>query len=570
MKSLRHAWSSGIVATMVLVLAALAMLITASPAAARGKAKPLAGGGTCLKDVYKKNLQCTANDVRVAYADNVRKLDGTPLGTCNQGETFSFIADFHIVTTATQRENIGLYFQTAGGSSALTGTCSDNIISPLHYPGLNDTNNNSCGGAGQVPCLGSADYHEFDTSLLGDNCGDTTSADGSQIVTVEVDNALCTPGANGFVALPDCTSWQQPGGALLCESTPPNSGWPWVPAAIPGAPSKCHCDNSLTVPVQVQSPGFTVSKKCSTDGGSTYTTACSIDDPGGTVNYEIVITNDSNFGTVSVNRICDNAYGTIATSADQPDCPTGITGIDGTATPVSCSLPQSIAFGGSYTCTFTANATEQYYYPSVSDVATAYGLGADGKTGFSKDSNSVTVNFNEAATTATTAKSVVSTQAGCVTVRYGVSISNTSSTGADESLTLQQSAPGATPPIIALSDSSYGDVTVVHGNVLGTTCGVAVSTYGLGSMAQGQPGALVSSAGTLPATINPGSSYSCQFDAQFCGQLGSVDTSKGTCTGLQHIDTITPALLDDEGGAFTNNSNTLTVSECFSTDVESK
>src|SRR5690349_12535169 len=91
-----------------------------------------AAAGNCLKDIYGKNVQCTANDVRVAKASNVRNLDGSPLSTCAAGGTFSFIADFQVVTTATSRQNIGLYFQTAGGSSALTGTCGDNIISPLH------------------------------------------------------------------------------------------------------------------------------------------------------------------------------------------------------------------------------------------------------------------------------------------------------------------------------------------------------------------------------------------------------------------------------------------------------
>src|SRR6266576_6532082 len=91
-----------------------------------------ASAQTCLKDEYGKNVQCTANDVRVAFADNPRALDGTSLTSCTAGATFSFVADFHVVTTATARENIGLYFQTNGGANALTGTCSDNIISPPH------------------------------------------------------------------------------------------------------------------------------------------------------------------------------------------------------------------------------------------------------------------------------------------------------------------------------------------------------------------------------------------------------------------------------------------------------
>jgi hypothetical protein len=527
--------------TFLIIVAALLFLMRASPAAANN----------CLKDEYGKNVQCSANDVSVASASNVRKLDGSSLTTCPANGTFSFIADFHIVTTATSRQNIGLYFQTAGGSSALTGTCSDNIISPLHDPGQNGIV--SCGsGVGQVPCLGSALYHENDTSLTGDNCGDTLSADGNdQIVTVEVDNALCKAAAGSKnVALPACTSWQQPGGALLCASTPPNKGWPYVTAAVPGSPSKCNCNTALTIPVQVQSPGVTVTKSAD---------PTSVTDPGGTVTYSVAVKNDlSGFGTVTLNQICDSAYGTIATVSGQPACKPGITGLDGTAKPLSCSLPQQIAFGNTYTCTFTADLTEPNSSPSVTDVATANGVGQDGVTAFSNTSNSVTVTFNEAATTASTVKSFVSTQAGCATVRYGVDIHNSSS--ADETLTLLASAAG-TPPVIALNDSQYGDVTKVQGKVLGTTCG---QTAGQGTL-NGSAGA-----GALPTTIATGADYKCLFDAQFCGALGSVTTGTGTCNGLQQIDTITPALLDDEGNAFTNSSNTLTVSECFSPDVQSK
>jgi hypothetical protein len=538
---------------LAMVMTMLALVTSATIASA---------AGNCLKDEYGKNVQCSANDVSVAFADNPRDLQGNPLTGpgkgCAAGQMFSFIADFHIVTTATARENIGLYFQTGGGSSALTGgTCSDNIISPLHDPGQNTTG--SCGsGAGQVPCLGSALYHEYDTSLTGDNCGDTTSADGTnQIVTVEVDNALCKAGINGLLSLPNCTSWQQPGGALLCASSPPNKGWPWVPAAIPGSPSKCHCDGSFTVPIQVQTPGVSVTKSAD---------KTSLDDPGGTVTYTVAVTNNkSNFGSVTLNQVCDSAYGTIAAVTGQTTCPAGIPGLDGTATPASCKLPATIALGSTFNCTFTANMTEQN--SPVTDTATANGVGADGVTGFSAPSNSVTVTVNEAPTTATTTKSFVSTQAGCATVRYSVDIHNSSS--ADETLKLLASAAG-TPPIIALNDSQYCDVTQKQGHVLGTTCGVAENSYGLGTMASGQPGALLSTAGTLPATIAAGADYTCQFDAQFCGAIGSVTKSSGTCNGIQQIDTITPALLDDEGNTFTNTSNQLTVSECFSPDVQSQ
>src|SRR5262249_51638153 len=179
--------------------------------------------GSCLADETPFKVNCTANDVRIANAMNIRDLSGNPLKTCFAGSTFSFIADFNVVTTATARENIGLYMATGGQATALTGQCVDNIISPPHLPGQQG----GCSTPGTGGCLGSSLYHEFDTSLVGDNCGDTTSADGTnQFITVEVDNIQC-PTTGTTVALPNCTSWQQPGGANLCISnTGPSNDWP--------------------------------------------------------------------------------------------------------------------------------------------------------------------------------------------------------------------------------------------------------------------------------------------------------------------------------------------------------
>ena len=104
----------------------------------------------CLKDAYGKSVQCSANDVSIAFADNPRNLDGSKLTQCTAGQKLSFVADFHVTTTATARENIGLYFQTAGGSNALTGTCSDNIIAPPH----------SSSNSADVIALGTAQYQD--------------------------------------------------------------------------------------------------------------------------------------------------------------------------------------------------------------------------------------------------------------------------------------------------------------------------------------------------------------------------------------------------------------------------
>src|SRR5713101_4418785 len=67
--------------------------------------------GTCLADVdatIAKHLggsTCTSNDVRLAQAVNPRDPQGNAISTCFAGTTFSFIADFQVITTATNREN---------------------------------------------------------------------------------------------------------------------------------------------------------------------------------------------------------------------------------------------------------------------------------------------------------------------------------------------------------------------------------------------------------------------------------------------------------------------------------
>lgn len=519
--------ASGIFRSLTLcpftIVAAVVLFLQASPAFATNN---------CLKDEFGKNVQCSANDVRVAKATNPRNLDGTPITSCNAGSHFSFIADFHLVTTATARENIGLYFQTGGGSSALTGTCSDNIISPLHDPGEASTVN--CGTAGYGPCLGSAQYHEFDTALAGDNCGDTTSADGDQVITVEVDDVDCkaAPGTNQL-SLPDCTSWQQPGGALLCVSDP-NGGWPWVPAAIPGAPSKCHCDSGFTVPITVQSASISVTKTPS---------PTSLPDGGGSVDYTVVVTNTSNFGGVTINQICDDQYGNIATAAGYAGsaCPNGTAG---TASNVSCSLPATLASpGNNLSCTFTGAVTA--YEGTFTDTVTVNAADQGGNP-ISKTAQA-TVTINEAPAQAQVLKSV-DTGAECAIVRYKVEVDNISGSTTDESETLSK-----------LNDSYYGDITKVNGNVLGTTCGVA---SGQGTLA-GSAGA-----GTLSTTIAVGGKYTCEFDGKFCGALGNAGTS---CTsGLENKDQITATLTGDDTGdeEFNSASAELTVDTCFSSSSQ--
>lgn len=549
-----------------------------------------ATAGNCLQDEYSlsasQTLNCTSNDVKVAKVTNIRDpITGQPITACNLGQPFNFLADFTIVTSSqSSRSNIGLYFAIGGQGSALTGQCADSIIAPPHPTNAqctgagqpyacctgNGTGTCVCGGAGNPPCLGSDHYDEFDAPP--DNCGDTSSSDpngGTQVVTIEIDNFLCQPPAGSSqLVMNDCTSWQVPGKTLQCVS--PSPDYPYEPAAIPGSPSKCNCD---TIPLNItaQEPSVTVTKNCSTANGdgTLPTPSCTLGDPGGTVTYTVDVQNGSNFGGITLNQICDTAYGNIFTATTvpaQPACPTGSVGSIASTT---CSLPQTIAATSDYSCQFTVNQGENP--ATVTDTASARGVGQDGTTPFSGTSNSVQVTTGEADATASTVKTVASATPpyGCATVRYGVEVDNTSASTSDESETLS-----------ALTDSYFGNIAVGIGqpllgtNVTGTTCGVASGSYGTGTMASGQPGALMSQAGTLPATIAVGGKYNCEFDAQVCGNTGPLTEPPNATTcaaGIENTDTVSGTLVGDESDqVVTQKTAKLTVDVCFSTSIASQ
>jgi hypothetical protein len=517
------------------MVAVLLLLLRASPASA---------ANNCLQDVSSKHLQCTANDVSIAEAVNPRDpVTGKGITTCFQGTRFSFLVDFQVVTTATARENIGLYLGTTPGGSALTGTCSDNIISPFHGPGINGPPGgnvaNCLQNGGADVCLGSSLYHEFDTSLAGDNCGDTTSADGTnQFITVELDNVLC-PTVGSTFTLPNCTSWQQPGGAILCASTPPNTGWPWVPAAIPGSPSKCNC-SVVSIPITPIAGNISAAKTCAAPGTTTYAKTCSAPEPGGAFNYQVVVTNKNNFGSDTIHQVCDNKFGTIADDGTFAACPAGTSG---SASNVSCTptIPATLASpGATLTCTFSGSFTGSE--GSLTDTVTANGKDQGG--GLVTSSDTATASITEVSASSSVDKSLDSGHA-CATVRYKVEVDNTSGATTDETLSLG-----------SLLDSAYGDITKVGGNVLGTTCGVATTSAGSGTLSNSF------GAGALPATIAVGGKYTCEFDGQFCAALGMF----GTCaTGLEQKDTVTASLTGDETGQTITgpNSASLTVDTCF-------
>jgi hypothetical protein len=512
-----------------LVFVLLAIAILAAPAFAQ----------TCLQNEYnlvqKQKLNCTANDVSIAQVTNIRDpLTGNALSSCIAGSNFNFLADFEIKTTSSSnRENIGLYIATNSTTTALNGACVDNIISPPH----------GCPSNSSLSC-GSNNYHESDPAP--DNCGDTSSSDGGgtgiEIVTLEIDNFACNPPAGqNTLVLPNCTSWQIPGGTIQCVANTTTYAYPFngpggTPTAIPGSPSKCNC-SVIPLPITVQTPNIDVAKACTTANGGP-STSCTLTPEGGQVTYTVDMNNDkSNFGSVVIDQICDSQYGTVYTDGTLAACAPGALG-SGLITGTNCT-DFTIAFGADQKCTFTVNQPES---TSVTDTVNVSGHG-DSAGKFGPDTtNSVTVVSNEAASSATVTKGFVANEAACATVRYSVDVKNTSASGTDEGESLS-----------ALNDSAYGSITSVQGSVLGTTCGVA---SGVGTLS-GSAGA-----GVLPASIAVGGDYTCQFDGQFCSALDI-----NGC--ISHSNSVTGTITGDEGETVSESANTLTVKECVVATVTS-
>jgi hypothetical protein len=507
-----------------------------------------AQANNCVGDVGPAK-SCSANDVSVAdVLDNtVNVFQGGVPGTnkCFAGGKFSFTATFEVKTTSNKtRSNIGIFFGT-GQNNALHGTCTDDILSPLH----------PCAPVNGVPSAtcGSAQYEELDGAINGETtnsgtagCGDTTSQDnsvfgaGTQAATLEVDNVTCPTNATS-ITLPVCTSWYQPTSTMpVCESPGPN--YPWQPQAIAGTSSKCTCD-TLTIPVQPISPKISVAKSCNTATSTgTGLTTCDAGAEGSQVVYTVTINNltPASEGGVIIDQICDNRYGNIFTANGFTGqaCPTGTVGkIDSTTCPPS---PVDIANGGTGTCTFTVtqgeitSVTDHVTVTAHSDITTNASTSAI--------SNDVTVTSTDAPTTAKTSLSSPTPVAACVSVRYTVKVQNTSAK--DENVTLTQvGLPNQAGYVSALNDGHFADITQDHGSanvdgsVTGTTCGVQSGLAGQGTLSGSTgggsfPALLAYGTGTAPTT--DGGIYTCQFDGVICGNVTSF---AGCASGLQATDT---------------------------------
>ncbi len=258
---------------------------------------------SCMQDSWQQHgntqvLGCSANDVRVASAGNIRDVNGQPLTSCIAGTYFSFVADFTVNLTAQTRYDLGLYFAVDGDSNhdgALTGACDVSVVNAQNSP----------------------NFVQLDSAP--DVCGDIDAAHNPQIVTVQVDNVLCQDNdASGTLDLPNCTSWRQSGSNEICLG---------AGDAYPGAPSKCNCDIGFDVPIAVAPPQAAVTK-------SFVALLCS------TARFGVLVKNDSLTSTLTLTQLVDSNFGDLMSVHDSVQ----------TTTCVSSSLPA----GGTYACTFDA------------------------------------------------------------------------------------------------------------------------------------------------------------------------------------------------------------------------
>ena len=320
----------------------------------------------CMQDIAGFGLNCTANDVQISGV--ARNPDGTPQldilddGCAYPGDTVTFEATFELVVTAKERHDVGIYFVRDGDPNddgAVSGQCS--IVTLPYQPDppwldLDETND-------PVPGTNTA-------SGIQDACGDIDKpAHSPMYFTVTLSAACVDDDGDGYLNLPNCTSWRQSGANELCLSPVD---------AFPGAPSKCRCDMGFNVPIDVPPAVLAVTKTAN---------PVAMNEPGGNVTFTVSVTNlgIDPANPVTLSSLQDDIYGDITVS--------GQAGIVSTTCSVPVLIPSDDQNPGgidTYTCQFTAavlgNAGDE-----MTDTVTASGVDARGNVLQGEDGATVTI-----------------------------------------------------------------------------------------------------------------------------------------------------------------------------------
>jgi uncharacterized repeat protein (TIGR01451 family) len=211
----------------------------------------------------------------------------------------------------------------------------------------------------------------------------------------------------------------------------------------------------------------------------------SLDELGGPVTFTFTVNNTSAVDTVTITSLIDSIHNDL----------------DGLGT---CSAPQTIPAGGSYSCAFTATVTGNAGYVET-DVVTASGADDDGQAVSASDDAAVTLTNVPSSISVTKTASPTSVDEPGGSVTFTVRVDNTS---AVDSVT-----------ITSLTDTIYGNLDGAG------TC-------------------------TLPQPIAAGGFYECAFTVTVSGNGGSIHTNVATASG---IDDDGEAVSDDDDATVTVN-----------------
>ncbi len=238
-----------------------------------------------------------------------------------------------------------------------------------------------------------------------------------------------------------------------------------------------------------------------------------VPEPGGDVTFSFVVTNDSPADAVTIDTLNDSIYG-------------DITAIAGS----TCVVPQTLAVGGDYSCSFTANVSGNAGDVET-NVVTASGTDDDGNDVSDTDDAVVTVtDVPSSMTVAKTADPVsVAEPGGDVTFTFVVT-----NTSAVDVLTLN-----------SLNDSIYGDLNGQGDCSVPQTLAAAGGSYScsITKLVSGNAGFVHTNVVTATATDNDGNTLNEDDDAMV--------TVTDVSSGITIVKTANPIEVAEPGGDVT-------------------
>jgi cysteine-rich repeat protein len=406
----------------------LLSLVAAAAVLCAADRAPAAVYDACMEDAAGFGLNCTANDIQLAGVTNVVVLDD---GCAFPGDTVTFDATVELLLTAQARHDVGIYFATDAGD-ALNGSC---LVDTLPFQP-------------DLPFLDLDGTGDDPGGVIQDTCGDIDESHNPIFSDISGITVTCVDkNGDGKLDLPNCLSWRQPGANDLCTSPLD---------AYPGAPSKCRCGSVSIIDIAVPPGAVRVTKTASPS---------SVNEPGAPVTFQVLLENPST-AVLTIDTLVDNIYGDL----------------DGQGT---CSVPQTIFPGGSYTCSFTVMVT-----------GVGGGVETDIVTASGSDQNQNPVSDSDDASVA-----IVDIPSQIQVVKTASPDFVTEPGGPVVfSFTIQNLSVVDTVAIESLIDSIYGDLDGQG------TCSV-------------------------PQMLAPGGSYSCSFGAVVSGSVGDSETNVVTASG---------------------------------------